>query len=261
MLGNRQPSEDGAAPVAADSSSPADVSPAPASTSTTSAPVHASETLADVIERLDDGVVFISCLDEAGRASSLGSGFVIDPSGLVATNYHVVSDAHEAQVQFHDGKKYDVEGLRACDPDGDLAILQLAALPERFEVLPLEPDVSLRQGTEVIAIGHPFGFQYTVTDGIISAVRKTSELPGRLGDLLKTAPNDEWIQTTAAISGGNSGGPLLTTSGKVIGINTWVAPGENLGFATHVRNLVRLNQRLEAKPTPLAVYNAARRKT
>lgn len=213
------------------------------------------ESLADLVDRIDDGVVLIVVLDEAGEEVGLGSGFVIDTEGHVATNYHVVDEAVTAKVKFRDGFETEAAGLYACDPNADLAILSLRHKPARLEVLSLAAEARLRQGTDVIALGHPRGFGFTVTNGIVSALRKTSELPGILPALLAAPEDQEWIQTTAAISGGNSGGPLLLPTGEVIGINTWVADGENLGFAAHVRHLVALAQRPLPPNKTLAEFN------
>jgi S1-C subfamily serine protease len=204
----------------------------------------------DLVERIDDGVVLITALGEQKETIGLVSGFVIDASGLVATNYHVLKEAHEAQVQTHDGTRIDVRGVRACDPGSDLVILELAKRPDKVEVLELATDGGLRPGQEVIALGHPRGFRFTVTSGIISAVRTTEELPRPVIEFLKAWPDLTWIQSTAAISGGSSGGPLLNREGKVIGLNTWMARGENLGFAVHARHLadVRRHPNPEAVP-------------
>jgi thiol-disulfide isomerase/thioredoxin len=197
---------------------------------------------ADLIERLDDGVVLITGRDPFGRDMSLGSGFVIDKSGLVATNYHVVSRSTKAQVQFRDGRKVDVKGYRAYNPARDLAILELADPPDELEVLVLAGDANPRQGQEIIAIGHPSGFRFTTTTGIVSGVHTTEDLPAGARYSL-SAPNDNvWIQTNAAISPGNSGGPLLNEYGEVIGVNTWVVQGTGLGFATHVKHLAALKR-------------------
>jgi S1-C subfamily serine protease len=129
--------------------------------------------LADLIDRVDDGVVLINGLDPFGKAVSLGSGFVFDKSGLVATNFHVVSRVMKARVQFRDGSEVDVQGYRAYNPLRDLAILQLAERPEKLEALPLAGDDDPRQGSDVVAIGHPSGFKFTATPGIVSGVHTT----------------------------------------------------------------------------------------
>jgi formylglycine-generating enzyme required for sulfatase activity/S1-C subfamily serine protease len=216
-------------------------------------PAGSNPSLADVVERIDDGVVLITVFGEDGQEAGLGSGFVIDKSGSIATNYHVIRGAQSARVEFKSGHKAKVVGARAYSPTADLAILAIDAPPAQLEILPLAPNENLRQGADCIAIGHPRGFGFTVSTGIISAVRATKDLPGEIPKLLKSPPDQQWIQTTAAISGGNSGGPLLTLDGRVLGINTWGAPdGENLGFAAHVKHLVELQSSATATAKPLA---------
>jgi peroxiredoxin/HEAT repeat protein len=200
----------------------------------------------EVIKSVRDAIVQVTIRNDLGEDRGLGSGVIIDAKGLVATNYHVVEDAANAYVVFHDGKQLEVEGMRAADPDSDLAILQLKDPPAGLRALPPQPiERTLEQGEEVIAIGHPGGFQFTVTTGVISAVRRTRELPGEFREFIKAPDDTTWIQTNAAISGGNSGGPLLDARGNLLGINTWIVPGRDLNFAVHVRHLVALQARMK----------------
>jgi S1-C subfamily serine protease/peroxiredoxin len=209
--------------------------------------------LADLIDRVDDGVVLINGLDPFGKTVSLGSGFVFDRSGLVATNFHVVSHVTRARVQFRDGTEVDVKGYRAYNPLRDLAILQLAERPDKLEALPLAGDEDPRQGSDVVAIGHPSGFKFTATPGIVSGVHTTQGLPEGVQMFLEAPADNVWIQTNAAISPGNSGGPLLNSVGEVIGINTWVARGTNLGFATHIKHLAAMQRDMFSEAMPLSV--------
>ncbi len=214
--------------------------------------VTVNASVADIIDSVEDGVVLITTYNSAGKELGLGSGFVVDATGLVGTNFHVIADCYSAKVQFRDGSKCDVAGVRAHDRSRDLAILQLRNQPPKIHVLPMRTDQNPRTGCEVIAIGHPRGFQFTVTTGIVSAVHTTADLPDDVRDFLKAPSDNVWIQTNAAISGGNSGGPLLNMQGEVLGINTWVASGQNLGFATHVRHLAELQGKLAPNPRSLA---------
>jgi S1-C subfamily serine protease/peroxiredoxin len=209
--------------------------------------------LADLIDRVDDGVVLINGLDPFGKSVSLGSGFVFDKSGLVATNFHVVSHVTKARVQFRDGAEVDVKGYRAYNPLRDLAILQLAERPDKLEALPLAGEDDPRQGSDVVAIGHPSGFKFTATPGIVSGVHTTQDLPEGVQMFLEAPADNVWIQTNAAISPGNSGGPLLNSFGEVIGINTWVARGANLGFATHIKHLAAMQRDMFSEAMPLSV--------
>jgi len=142
------------------------------------------------------------------RVNSLGSGFIIDPSGLVVTNNHVIADADEINVILNDGTKLPAQ-LVGKDTKSDLALLRVK--PEQ----PLKPvkfgdSDKLRLGEWVIAIGNPFSLGGTVTAGIVSARNRD----------IQSGPYDNYIQTDAAINRGNSGGPLFSLNGEVIGVNT-----------------------------------------
>jgi S1-C subfamily serine protease/peroxiredoxin len=203
-------------------------------------------TRGQIVDRADQSVVFIDTSDDKKSSKVFGSGFLIDERGWVATNWHVVDGANKAVVRFRDGQELNAEGLVAFDKDSDLAVLKLPSVPDGALPLDLGPLEPPRQGAGVSAIGHPQGFNFTVTEGIVSAVRKTSELPENISSFLNAASDTVWIQTSAAISGGNSGGPLLDEYGRVVGINSWIAAGESLGFAVHVSHLSALiDQRSE----------------
>lgn len=157
---------------------------------------------------------------------------------LVATNHHVVAGSSKVTVRMHNGKNYEALGMAAHDQKRDLVILVLDNAPDDLKVLPIADPKEARQGEEVVAIGHPIGFDFTVSTGIISAVRGTKDLPEEVAEWVDAPGDQQWIQTTAAISSGNSGGPLLTMYGEVIGVNTWVVKiGENLAFASHSKHL------------------------
>jgi serine protease Do len=142
------------------------------------------------------------------RVNSLGSGFVIDPSGLVATNNHVISDADEITVIFNDGTKLKAEVV-GRDKKTDLALLRVKPTKPLKSVKFGDSD-KLRLGEWVIAIGNPFGLGGTVTAGIVSARNRD----------INSGPYDNYIQTDASINRGNSGGPLFNLNGEVVGINT-----------------------------------------
>jgi S1-C subfamily serine protease/peroxiredoxin len=214
-------------------------------------------TVGQIIRQVDRGVVLITLENAKKNKIGLGSGFLIDRSGLVATNYHVISKASAAKATFADGTSIDVKGCRAWDADGDLAILELARVPDNAQVLQLCKNTNRPAGSDVLAIGHPQGFRFTTTTGIISAVHPTKELPGKYREAIDAPADNVWIQTSAAINGGNSGGPLLNFDGEVIAINTWIAQGQNLGFATDVRHLASLySDRLADKAVSLADLTA-----
>jgi serine protease Do len=142
------------------------------------------------------------------RVSSLGSGFVIDPSGIVVTNNHVIADADEITVVFNDGTKLKAE-IVGRDQKTDLAVLRIK--PDKpLKAVKFGDSDKLRIGDWVVAIGNPFGLGGSVTAGIVSARNRD----------INSGPYDNYIQTDAAINRGNSGGPLFNLDGEVVGVNT-----------------------------------------
>jgi serine protease Do len=175
--------------------------------------------------------------DTSGRQAprSLGSGVLVDPSGLALTNAHVVKDARQIEVTMLDGAKYPAR-LVGIDSKTDLAVLRVQAEGTTFPFLPLGDSDAVQIGEWVIAVGSPFGLHATVTSGIVSAK------PGEAG----TGPWGGFLQTDAAINPGNSGGPLVNMRGQIIGINTAIVrAGTGIGLAIPA-NLVR---RLSGSPS------------
>jgi S1-C subfamily serine protease len=188
-----------------------------------------------VVQVLATAVVSENPFFGAQQARLLGSGFVIDKSGHVVTNYHVVENASKVEVSFsgNDEMPATVVGR---DPSTDIAVLRIKGAEGRaLTPLELGDSRSVDVGDAVVAIGNPFGLERTVTAGIVSALQREI-----------TAPNgfaiDEVIQTDAAINHGNSGGPLLNADGKVIGVNSQIESdsGGNvgIGFAVPI-NMVK----------------------
>jgi serine protease Do len=143
------------------------------------------------------------------RATSLGSGFIIDAAGLIVTNNHVIADADEVTVRLHDDIDFKAT-IVGRDTKTDLALLKIEPGNRKLTAVPWGDSSKARVGDWVIAIGNPFGLGGTVTAGIVSA---------RARDI-QAGPYDDFIQTDASINQGNSGGPLFNTDGQVIGINT-----------------------------------------
>jgi len=154
------------------------------------------------------------------KQRSLGSGFIIDDSGFIVTNNHVIDDADQIKVILADDKEFDAE-LVGRDPKTDLALIRIEGA-KNLKPLEFGDSEKLKVGTWVVAIGSPFGLEQTVTAGIVSAK----------GRIIGSGPYDDFIQTDASINPGNSGGPLLNMDGKVVGINTAIiASGQGIGFA------------------------------
>ena len=186
----------------------------------------APDSFADLAESLTPAVVNISTAQRVrgggasgelaplqrkfGRpATSLGSGFIIDPKGIVVTNNHVIDNADEISVTLSDGREFKAT-VRGRDRETDLAVLQLDGGATKFPYVSFGDEARARVGDWVIAIGNPFGLGGSVTVGIVSARNRD----------IQSGQYDDYIQTDAAINRGNSGGPLFDLNGKVIGVNT-----------------------------------------
>jgi Do/DeqQ family serine protease len=164
---------------------------------------------------------------------SLGSGVIVDPSGLVVTNYHVIEGANEVRVALSDKREFDAE-IVLKDEHSDLTVLRLKGVDERFPVLEFADSDTLAVGDVVLAIGDPFGVGQTVTHGIVSALARTQ---------VGISDYQFFIQTDAAINPGNSGGALVDLNGRLVGINTAIysrsGGSQGIGFAIPA-NMVRV---------------------
>jgi S1-C subfamily serine protease len=165
-----------------------------------------------------------------------GSGFVIDEAGYIVTNYHVVAGATDIEVSF--SNKESLRGtVVGTDRATDVALLKVDADARALTPLELADSERVQVGDSVVAIGNPFGFERSITAGIVSALQRTIESPIE-------SPIDRVIQTDAPINRGNSGGPLLNTAGRVIGVNTQIVTGSanevgnvGIGFAVPINTV------------------------
>jgi Trypsin-like peptidase domain len=180
--------------------------------------------------KVSPSVVLVKTYDRDSRLTGHGSGFVVSSDGLVATNHHVIRGARSAWVVFGDNSSYPVDGA-VVDEDWDIAVIKIQS--RGLAALPLAAGEVPRVGARVYAIGNPVDekFRNTLSEGLVSGLRGKSDAPA-------------FIQTTAAVSHGSSGGPLLSDSGEVVGITTltWTE-GQNLNLAVPVSRLVAILQR------------------
>lgn len=187
-----------------------------------------SQVVANTVESVQESVVFIAARRGGPRTgrSGTGSGFLFTPDGYLLTNSHVVHGADKLMVTRADGTQTPAD-LIGEDPDSDLAVLRVGA-SRSLPHAELGMSANLRVGQIAIAIGNPLGFAHSVTAGVVSALGRT--LRSETGRLIQDV-----IQTDAALNPGNSGGPLLDTRARVIGVNTAIIAGaQSICFATAI---------------------------
>jgi S1-C subfamily serine protease/regulator of sirC expression with transglutaminase-like and TPR domain len=196
------------------------------------ASIPESRTVEELTASSRPSLVTITQIGRGGSQEALGTGFVAGKDGLIATNLHVIGNARRITVQLMDGSKHEVTEIHATDPALDLAVIRIGK--KDLPPLPLGDSDTIQQGQTVIALGNPQGLEYSVVDGVVSAVRDVE--------------GTEMIQVAMPIEEGNSGGPVLDLAGRVLGVVTLKsAVTENLGFA-HTVNELRL---LLEKPNPV----------
>ena len=203
------------------------------------------DNLADLVELVEPSVIRINTFSNQSKGTA--SGFVVDPSGIIVTNYHVLKDVEIAHVVFHDSRFESIEGYLHISPERDLALLKITTEMGQIRPLALAP-TQPRKGEEVAAFGAPLGLSFSTTRGIISGIRSRTEMISAGLTL-----NVQWIQTDASISVGNSGGPLVNMRGEVVGVNTVTSRGSahNLNFAISADDVRKVLGHASRVPIPL----------
>jgi len=214
-----------------------------------------------LVQRLEKSVVLLKV--QCANQGKLGSGFLTELGGSVVllTNFHVVNGAQHITAEFHDGKLGNVPGYRWASPSMDLCILEIQLPPGDRPPLPLLDDEPAK-GAEVLALGAPEGLGFSVTNGIVSAVRnrreghweyETSEEEPD-AKMIGSSLDARWIQTSAPIWHGNSGGPLVDLNGVVVGVNTFGIPATDAGtinFALTTASILRSVKKLDGVVQPI----------
>jgi hypothetical protein len=185
------------------------------------------------IAKAANGAIVSIIMSDKGKPIAQGSGFVVSPDGVILTNYHVISEGTSAIVKLPDGTAFAVDGVVASDKAHDVAVIKTHG--KTFRTLTLGNSDRLQVGEEVVAIGNPLSLESTVSNGIVSGIRVVKE-------------EGKYLQVTAPISHGSSGGPLFNMSGEAVGITAAILEGgENLNFAIPINEAKRLLLNQSAK--------------
>ena len=196
-----------------------------------------SQDLAELIAEAEKSLVRIEVESNAG--GSLGSGYVVDSTGILVSNVHVMAGARKATVVFPNKKTFQVTGTYLIDPKRDICVFQISETKD-LPVMPMAEKLP-RKGEEVIAMGSPSGLSFTATRGIVSAIRGAEELgPGKEGT---------WVQVDASLSPGNSGGPIMNRKGELVAMSTLASFGQtqNLNFGISVMDIAAAVKKVKKK--------------
>jgi S1-C subfamily serine protease len=209
------------------------------------------------LDRAKRCVFHVQIKDAKGEKIVSGSGFLAAPDGLGFTNYHVVRRADSAVATFADGGPQHPVEVWAVRPELDLALVRIKAPPADLRSRGvLKPATIPVEGQEVYALGFPLGLGYSVTRGVVNAIRAASDLPAELRNAHPGV--NSWIQTDCTINPGNSGGPLIDASGGLVGINTWLlAQARNVFFAIAASETETVLSSVPAGPMDFATVRAA----
>jgi hypothetical protein len=211
---------------------------------------YADNELADLIDRIEPSVVKVVVSDGHG-GGGLGSGFLVG-GGLVVTNRHVIEDGVTAKIVFENGKSYPVGGFVFDGGDMDICIITIKGLPSEIPKLQVRSDLP-RKGEAVYTFGAPKGYGFSVSEGIVSALRTFDK------DWKETnsSTGQQFIQITAPISPGNSGGPLIDVNGLVVGMNTFTrTDGQNINFSLACNEITACLSKCSDQAQPITLVNS-----
>lgn len=196
------------------------------------APLPMAPSIVELVNRIKPSIAVITFDGRDGDRQGLGTGFIVDANGLIATNLHVIGEARPIRIQLHDGRSFDVTAVEATDRHHDLALLRIEA--KDLPALELGDSDTLQEGESLVAVGNPLGLERSVVTGVLSGRRDVDDRP--------------MLQIAMPIERGNSGGPLIDMQGRVQGVITLKSlKTENLGFAGPVNQL----KPLLADPNPV----------
>ncbi|MBA3398199.1 MAG: serine protease [Deltaproteobacteria bacterium] len=210
-------------------------------------------TAKDIVQRSSPAIVRIEA--QGAEGEQFGTGFIVDKTGVVATNFHVIAGTSDIKVKLHDGSHYPVSAILNVDPLRDLVLVKFDA-PRALPTLRLGDSSKVTTGDQIVAIGNPLGvFENTVSEGLISSIREICSKQA-VAENSATCPSElTLLQISAPISQGSSGGPLFNQLGEVVGVTTAIiAQGQLINFAMPVNYL----KPLFAKQQPIGVEDFAK---